>query len=95
LIDSALDEVAACRRQVHRRPFRTWRRLYEATDRLSAASNRLTRAMRDLGRTSDCIARDPENTTKVPAFTLVLFRSEGADCQGENEKAISEGENRP
>jgi len=75
LIDSTLEEVAACRRQVHRRPFRTWRRLYEATDRLSAASNRLTRAMRDLGRTGDCIARDPENTTKVQPLLVVATQS--------------------
>jgi hypothetical protein len=29
------------------------------------------------------------------ALTIVARGSEGADCQGEDEKAISEGENRP
>ena len=38
--------------------------------------------------TEDCAAH-PE------ALTLVLFGSEGADCKGENRKAISKEENRP
>lgn len=39
---------------------------------------------------------EPEDCTAHPeALTIVLFGSEGADCQGKNEKAISEEENRP
>ena len=38
--------------------------------------------------TEDCTAH-PE------ALTFVLFGSEGADCKGENRKAISKEENRP
>jgi hypothetical protein len=29
------------------------------------------------------------------AFAIILFGSEGADCKGKDEKAISEGEARP
>jgi len=38
--------------------------------------------------TEDCIAHPA-------ALALVLVGSEGADCKGENRKAISKEENRP
>jgi len=72
LIDSTLLEVAACRRQMHRRPVRTWRKLYEETGRLYAASNRFTRTMRDLGRAADSIARHPETAGGGPGLITEL-----------------------
>jgi hypothetical protein len=75
LIDSTLLEVAACKRQMHRRPIRTWRKLYEETGRLYAASNRLARAMRDLGRAADSIARHPETAGGGPGLITGLTAS--------------------
>jgi hypothetical protein len=60
---------------MHRRPVRTWRKLYEETGRLHTASDRLGRAMRDLGRAADSIARHPETAGGGPELITGLTAS--------------------
>jgi hypothetical protein len=70
LIGSTLRDVAACARHVHRRPIRTSRNLDKATSQLCDASARLVMAMRELGKTTDRMARDLENTAGAPQLVI-------------------------
>lgn len=70
LIGSTLRTVARSERCAHRRPIRTSRTLHEASARLHEASVRLARAAEQMRETNECIAREPERSTAVPALLL-------------------------
>ena len=55
---------------------------------LAIVSLRIDDVISDEFKANGCTAR-PE------ALSIVLFESEGADCKGTDEKAISEEEDRP
>jgi hypothetical protein len=44
---------------------------------------------------TDHESKEEDCSDHPEAFTVIALESEWADCKGENEKAISEGENRP
>lgn len=72
LIDATLRKMTASERCAHRGPIRASRNLDEASALLVLAFARLSRAVREIVEANECIAREPERATAVPALLLQL-----------------------
>lgn len=75
LICQTLFSVSAAERHVRRRPISASRKMHAASAHLVDASRRICRAARDLAKTNECFALDPESPAEMPEMLLEAAES--------------------